>query len=122
MKEDIRVICRRFRKNQTKGEKALWEVVRNRQIEGYKVLRQYPIRFEWNDQIRFFIADFYCHKMKLIIEIDGGIHESQKDYDKMREKIINQLGYRIIRLSNEDVLNNLDYVLMQLRNVLLSNN
>ena len=60
--------------------------------------------------------------MKLVIEIDGGIHESQKDYDKMREKIIDQLGYRIIRFSNEDVLNNLDYVLMQLRNVLLSNN
>ena len=122
MKKDIREVCRRFRKNQTEGEKTLWKVVRNRQIEGYKILRQYPISFKWNDQIRFFIADFYCHQMKLVIEIDGGIHETQKEYDVIREKIIDQLGYRIIRFSNEDILNNLDYVLIQLRNELISNN
>ena len=59
MEEDIRDVCRRFRKNRTKAEKAFWRVVRNRQIEGYKILSQYPIRFEWENQIRFFIADFY---------------------------------------------------------------
>ncbi len=56
MQEDIRDVCRRFRKNQTKGEKAFWKVVRNGQVEGYKILRQYPIRFEWKEQIRFFIT------------------------------------------------------------------
>ena len=56
MNEDIREICRRFRKNQTKAEEAFWKVTRNRQIAGNKILKQYPIRFDWNYQIRFFIA------------------------------------------------------------------
>ena len=118
MKEDIRDVCRRFRKNQTKGEKAFWKVVRNRQIEGYKILRQYPIKFEWNNQIRFFIADFYCHETKLVIEIDGGIHETQKEYDKMREQIINLLGFQVIRFSNDEVLYHIKEVVEKFRNVL----
>jgi very-short-patch-repair endonuclease len=122
MKEDIRVICRRFRKNQTKAEKSLWKLVRNRQIDGFKILRQYPIGFEWNKQIRFFIADFCCHKMKLVIEIDGGIHENQKDYDKMREQIIGQLGYRIIRFSNDEVLYHIEDVIEKLKNTFIRNN
>ena len=92
MKEDIREVCRRFRKNQTKAEIAFWKVARNRQIAEFKILRQYHIRFEWDNQIRFFIADFDCHKAKLVIELDGGIHETQKEYDKMREQIINNLA------------------------------
>lgn len=122
MQEDIRVICRRFRKNQTKAEKVFWDKSRNRQIDGYKILRQYPIRFEMDNTIHFFIADFYCHEAKLVIEIDGGIHETQKDYDKMREQIIGQLGYRIIRFSNEEVLNNIDNVLLRLKDALSNNN
>jgi len=122
MEEDIREVCRRFRKNQTKAEKAFWKVVRNRQIEGYKILRQYPIKFEWNDKIRFFIADFYCHEVNLVIEIDGGIHESQKDYDKMREQIINFIGMKVIRFSNDDVLYHIEEVLIKLRNTLSHNN
>ena len=114
MKEDIREVCRRFRKNQTKTEIAFWKVARNRQIAEFKILRQYPIRFEWDNQIRFFIADFYCHKAKLVIEIDGGIHETQKEYDKMREQIINQLGYNIIRFSNNEVLKEIDRVIEKL--------
>jgi len=118
MKEDIREVCRRFRKNQTKAEKAFWKVVRNRQINGYKVLRQYPIKFEWEDKIRFFIADFYCHKAKLVIEIDGGIHETQKEYDMMREQIINLLGFRVIRFSNEEVLHQSNDVLEKMKNAI----
>ncbi len=122
MKEDIRDVCRRFRKNQTKAEKAFWKVVRNRQVDGYKILRQYPIRFEWNDQIRFFIADFYCHEAKMVIEIDGGINESQKEYDKLREHIIESLGFHVIRFLNNDVLNYIDNVLVRLKDALSNNN
>ena len=122
MQEDIRDVCRRFRKNQTKAEKAFGKVVRSRQIEGYKILRQYPIRFEWNDHIRFFIADFYCHEAKLVIEIDGGIHETQKEYDKMREQIINILGFRVIRFPNDEVLNYIKDVIEKLKKALSNNN
>ncbi len=122
MKEDIREVCRRFRKNQTKAEKAFWKVARNRQIAGYKILRQYSIRFDWENQIRFFIADFYCHAAKLVIEIDGGIHETQKIYDKLREQIIYHLGYKVIRFSNEEILKLVDNVIGNLINAIKSNN
>ena len=118
MQEDIRNVCRRFRKNQTKAEKVFWDVVRNRQIDGYKILRQYPIRYEWNDHIRFFIADFYCHEAKLVIEIDGGIHETQKEYDEMREQIINLLGFKVIICSNDEVLYHIKDVVEKLKNAL----
>ena len=97
MKENVIEICRRFRKEATSAEKKFWQHVRNQQIYCQKFLRQYPIFFEWNDEKRFFIADFYNHKAKLVIEIDGGIHETQKDYDKLREQIINKLGIKVIR-------------------------
>jgi very-short-patch-repair endonuclease len=113
MKESIKEICRRFRKNQTKAESNFWNTVRNRQLEGYKIQRQYPINFEWNNKNKFFIADFYCHEAKLIIEIDGGIHETQKNYDKNRDKIIKLLGYNIIRSQNEEIMK---HFIMLLRN------
>lgn len=122
MKESIKETCRRFRKNQTETEKAFWKVARNRKIEGIKILRQYPIRYKWRDYYRFFVADFYCHEAKLVIEIDGGIHESQKEYDEMREQIIKLLGFRVIRFSNEEVLNNIDAVARKLITVIKLNN
>jgi very-short-patch-repair endonuclease len=115
MKESIKEICRRFRKNQTKAESNFWNTVRNRQLEGYKIQRQYPINFEWNNKNKFFIADFYCHEAKLIIEIDGGIHETQKNYDKNRDKIIKLLGYNIIRFQNEEIMKHLDNVIKKLK-------
>jgi len=73
-------------------------------------------------QIRFFIADFYCHEAKLVIEIDGGIHETQKEYDEMREQIIKLLGYKVIRFSNEVVLMQINSVIKKLITVLKINN
>lgn len=64
-----------LRKNMTSAEKMLWERLKNKQVLNYKFRRQHPLAN--------FIADFYCHKAKLIIEVDGGIHETaeQKEYD-----------------------------------------
>jgi len=78
---NITQVVRELRKEETLAEKKFWSFVRNRQINGMKFRRQYPISFEWDDQIKHFIADFYCHEFKLVIEIDGGIHEQQKNYD-----------------------------------------
>ena len=99
--------ARDLRKRNTVAEDAFWQMVRNRKFLGFKFKRQFPIKFDYGDRKRFFIADFYCHEKKLVVEIDGGIHESQKEYDKLRDEIIRILGLQIIRFRNIEVLNNL---------------
>lgn len=63
-----------LRKNETETEKILWENLRDNQLQGFKFRRQHPISL--------YIADFYCHKLKLIIEIDGGYHDSSEQVQK----------------------------------------
>ncbi len=110
--------ARWLRKNQTLAEKKFWSVVRNKQILGFKFLRQYPVYFEWENKTRFFIADFYCDSLKLVVEIDGGIHEQQKDYDILREKIIQSKNLRIVRINNENVLQKTNTVVLNLENII----
>ena len=95
-----------------------WQAVRNRQIKGYKFNRQYPIVFELDNIRRFFVADFYCHQLRLVIEIDGGIHETQKDSDKLRTTIINRLGMNVFRFPNIEVLNEIDIVVEKLEKII----
>ena len=109
-------VSRELRKNQTTAEKVFWKNVRNKQLYGYKFLRQHPIFFTWQGQEKFFIADFYCRELKLVIELDGGIHLNQKDYDQKRSEIIRiQKDLRVIRFSNKDVLNNISHVINMLK-------
>lgn len=73
---------------------------------GLKFLRQYPIIYgNYDTRKLFFIADFYCADKKLVIELDGTIHDFQKDYDKHRDKIIAEMGLTIVRFKNEEVKN-----------------
>ena len=102
MEQIIQEVARGLRKNQTLSEKIFWEMVRNRRL-GVKFLRQRVIAFPHEGKTRFFIADFFCSEKKLVIEIDGAIHEMQKDYDELRSYIINQLGIKVIRFKNEDM-------------------
>ena len=118
MKNIIIQTARNLRRNSTHSERIFWQIVRNRKIKNKKFRRQYPIEFEYYGQKRHFIADFYCHECKLIIEIDGGIHETQKDYDKLRSEIINKLGMKVVRFRNEEIENNLDEVIEKLMNYL----
>ena len=70
----------------------------------FKFSRQYPIVISSTPEKRtFYIADFFCHALGLIIEIDGPIHEKQKIYDNARDNILNDLGYNILRLKNEHI-------------------
>ena len=71
--------ARNLRKKQTVAEEILWARIRNKQINGIKFLRQHPVFYEYDRRERYFIADFYCKDLHLVIEIDGGIHEQQKD-------------------------------------------
>ena len=102
--------ARDLRKRSTKTENIFWNLIRNRNFMNLKFRRQHPIEFEYDSQKRFFIADFFCFGKKLVIEIDGGIHESQKDYDELRTLIINELGIKVVRFSNNEVLNDIEKV------------
>lgn len=96
---------RYLRENQTKEEKIVWELIRKKQILGYRFLRQYKIEYSNIIGARsYFISDFYCHQLKLIIEIDGEIHKEQIEYDQYRDKILNEMGYKILRITNDKVI------------------
>ncbi len=110
----ITATTRLLRKRSTPSESKFWKIVRNRRFLGLKFLRQHPIDFEIDGRKKYFIADFCCCERSLVVEIDGGVHETQADYDKMRTHIINNLGYRVIRFKNEDIENNLEYVISEL--------
>ena len=101
--------ARENRKGSTKPEEILWEVLRNRKLYGYKFRRQHPI----SD----FIADFYCHECRLIIEIDGKYHHAieQKQYDDGRTIELMDLKVRLIRFTNKDVFENIEYVIEDIK-------
>ncbi len=92
------------RKNLTEAEDKIWQLVRNRNINDNKFRRQHPIAG--------FIPDFVCLERKLIVEIDGGYHDNEEQivYDKARENWLKEFGFDIIRFTNEQVLNDINYV------------
>ncbi len=96
--------ARELRKNQTESEGIFWEVVRNRKLFGKKFLRQHPVQLKFMGKKRFFVGDFYCAEKKIIIEIDGKIHENQVEYDNLRDHLIKEMGIRVIRIKNEDLI------------------
>jgi very-short-patch-repair endonuclease len=91
----LKSFVREMRTEQTAAEKIMWEMIRKEQILGYKFRRQHPI-----DR---FIVDFYNSDLKLIIEIDGGIHNYLIEEDEIRQGFLEILGFNFIRFSNEDV-------------------
>jgi leucyl-tRNA synthetase len=98
--------ARKLRKNMTDEEKVLWQKLRGRKFLGLKFLRQHPIIYDRiNFESKYFIPDFYCAEKKLIIELDGPIHDFQKDYDEHREEILKNMGFRIIRFENKELIN-----------------
>src|SRR5690606_2769437 len=94
--------AKRMRENPTEAEKVLWENLRSKKI-GYKFRQQHLI----DD----FIVDFVCLSKKLVIEVDGEIHDSRKEQDLERTSILSDRGFRVIRFSNAKVLTDLDNVL-----------
>jgi len=103
------VRARELRRSQTPAEAALWELLRNRQLIGIKFKRQFPIGR--------YVADFYCHDRKLVVELDGEIHElpRQENHDQNRDTYLRSLGLRILRISNEEVFADSSQVLQKIR-------
>ena len=94
--------AKKLRNDLTPAETQLWENLKKKKL---------GVRFKPQHPIGHFIADFYCHPSKLAIEIDGKIHNRQKEYDINREAEIEKYEIKVIRFKNHDVFNNLDHVL-----------
>ena len=103
-------IAREFRREPTSAEKALWRLIRKKQLAGWKFRRQHLIGR--------YIADFCCPKAHLIIEVDGDIHRQQVETDQEREQALVQQGYRILRFTNRQVFETPDEVVQKIQQAL----
>ena len=99
--------ARALRKRGTLAEVILWQCIKRKAIYGYEFHRQVPI-----DN---YIVDFYCHELKLVIEIDGISHDDKFEYDQMREHKLKSLGVNLIRFADEDVKTETEAVLQALK-------
>lgn len=124
----ITLLARDLRRNQTPPEKMLWEILRKRNLLGYKFLRQHSIFYRIDKGwVEFYIADFYCNKLKLIFELDGEIHTKRKEYDSERDAKLLSKGIVVKRILNKE-LNNMDSLLEKIKIIItdrkenLSNN
>ena len=98
--------AKELRREMTREEKVLWKHLRTNKLNGLHFRRQ--------QIVHGYFADFYCHQHELIVEVDGGIHEMQKEYDADREAYLNALGFRIIRFTNDEINGNLKDVLQKI--------
>ncbi len=98
-----------FRRAMTKSERLVWNRLRAHRFRGLHFRRQAVIGP--------FIVDFYCHSLRLVVEIDGGVHESQKGMDSERDEFLKAMGLYVIRFPNSRVMSNLEEVLTDLDGV-----
>ncbi len=103
LQRKLHQMAKQLRLNQTPSEATLWKHLKGKNSFGYKFRRQYPI-----DR---YITDFCCVQLRLVIEIDGMIHEHQKERDQQRDQILQLYGYQTVRFTNEEVNNDLSTVL-----------
>jgi very-short-patch-repair endonuclease len=101
--------AKQLRKTLTPAEQQLWQALRGGKLAGLKFRRQHPVGN--------FILDFYCAAHKLVVEVDGGIHETQIEYDAARTTELESYGYTIVRFTNEVVLHQLETVLAEILQV-----
>lgn len=90
------------RNNLTKAERIMWQKFLSKDKTGYRFLRQKPIHR--------FIVDFYCSKLNIAIEVDGSSHDSKRYIDRERDKFLQQIGIKTIRFTNDEVINNPQYI------------
>lgn len=101
--------AKQLRRIMTPAEKKLWRYLRNRKFYGLKFRRQHPIRY--------YIADFYCHEIRLVIELDGGIHNRSevKERDENRQAEIERFELHVLRFKNEQVMEDVVAVMEEMR-------
>jgi very-short-patch-repair endonuclease len=108
--ESPRDYARGLRRRQTDAERKLWARLRDRRLLGVKFARQVPIGP--------YVVDFCCRERKLVVELDGGQHAMQKEYDAERTLFLEALGYRVLRFWGNDALGNTDGVLVRIAQTL----
>ena len=94
--------ARQLRRAETPPEDLLWLALRNGQVGGMKFRRQHPIGP--------YVVDFFCHSAKLVVEVDGMSHDDKMAQDAAKSKLIETQGLRLLRVTNEDVMHDLDAV------------
>jgi very-short-patch-repair endonuclease len=111
--EEGKRLSQRLRREMTPAEKELWWKLRNRNLYGAKFRRQHSIAC--------FVADFYCHELKLVIEVDGPIHFQNENSasDENRTAEFERLGIKTLRFTNDDVLHRMERVLKHIQNEIL---
>ena len=98
--------ARDLRTNLTPAEDYLWRALKSKQLNGLRFRSQHPVGN--------FILDFYCASCKLVVEVDGSIHDDRQDYDLERTKVLETYGYFVLRFTNDEVLGNIDIVLAKI--------
>ena len=98
--------AREFRRNMTPAERILWEKLRHNRLNGLQFRRQ--------QVIDSYIVDFYCHSKALVVEVDGDIHDLQQDYDLERDSHLIARGFRVLRVSNNEVKENLSTAMQKI--------
>ncbi|MFC2087632.1 endonuclease domain-containing protein [Bacteroidota bacterium] len=95
----LKELARQLRNNSTKSEIRLWKYLKGKQMRGYDFHRQKPIKY--------FIADFYCNRLKLVIELDGYSHQLEEviQKDAIKEEELKGLGLSMLRFSDDEVMN-----------------
>jgi len=88
-----------MRREMTEAETVLWQALKNKRLGGVRFRRQHPVGR--------FVLDFYAPLHHLVVEVDGGIHERQKERDIDRSALLEAYGLRIVRVTNEEVFNDL---------------
>ena len=102
--------AKELRREMTPAEKILWEELRANKL---------GVHFRRQQVIARFIVDFYCHKAALVVEVDGDIHDLQQEEDARREKALRELGLRIVRYRNDEVVKNLPAVVGKINELFL---
>jgi very-short-patch-repair endonuclease len=98
--------ARELRSEMTPAEKILWQELRGNKL---------GVHFRRQQVIAGFIVDFYCHKADLVIELDGSVHDEQVEEDAQRDKVLKEMGLRIVRIRNEEIVRDLSAVLGKIR-------
>jgi very-short-patch-repair endonuclease len=107
LKQKMTEVARQFRKEPTTSEEILWQAIRGRKLDGRRFRRQQPIGV--------FVVDFYCSAEKLIVEVDGPIHELQREHDQQRQELLESLGLKMARVTSKQVETDIDSALALIR-------
>ena len=99
----IKQNARDLRKNMTDAERTLWSRIKSRRLQGFRFRRQHPVGN--------YIVDFVCLELKLVIELDGGQHMDQQQYDERRDSFLKAQGFTVLRFWNNKVMKEVDGVL-----------